>query len=222
MEFGMPSPTKKRRTKKTNDKLWEAYFSKIKKRLNEPITKTSREEGFTKIFDYLRTKKDPIIVETGCYREVDNYEGDGCSTLLFDEFIEIYGGTLLSVDIDPKACELASKNTFHAEVSNQDSIEFLSTLDGKIDLLYLDSYNIEDWSNDWEAASHHLKELFAAKNVIKPGTLIVVDDNMPSPQTNVIPLREGKGRLINEVMTALDIDPYINDYQMGWIWRELD
>ena len=218
----MPETTKKRRTKKTNDKLWDAYFSKIKKRLNEPITKTSREEGFTKIFDYLRTKKDPIIVETGCYREVDNYEGDGCSTLLFDEFIEIYGGTLLSVDIDPKACELASKNTFHAEVTNQDSIEFLSTLDGKIDLLYLDSYNIEDWSNDWEAASHHLKELFAAKNVIKPGTLIVVDDNMPSPQTNVIPLRIGKGRLINELMTALDIEPYINDYQMGWIWRELD
>ena len=222
MEFGMPSPTKKRRTKKTNDKLWEAYFSKIKKRLNEPITKTSREEGFTKIFDYLRTKKDPIIVETGCYREVDNYEGDGCSTLLFDEFIEIYGGTLLSVDIDPKACELASKNTFHAEVTNQDSIEFLSTLDGEIDLLYLDSYNIDDWTNDWEAASHHLKELFAAKNVIKPGTLIVVDDNMPNPQTNVIPLRVGKGRLINELMTALDIEPYINDYQMGWIWRELD
>ena len=45
---------------------------------------------------------------------------------------------------------------------------------------------------------------------------------MPSPQTNVIPLRIGKGRLINELMTALDIEPYINDYQMGWIWRELD
>jgi len=218
----MTETTKRRRSKKTNDKLWEAYFSKIKKRLNEPISNTSREEGFTKIFDYLKTKKNPIIVETGCYREADNYEGDGCSTLLFDEFIEIYGGTLLSVDIDPEACELASKNTFHAEVTNQDSIEFLSTLDGSIDLLYLDSCNIDDWTNDWEAASHHLKELFAAKNAIKPGTLIVVDDNMINPIENIIPLRIGKGRLIGELMSALDIKPYIDDYQMGWIWQELD
>jgi len=216
MEFGMPSPTKKRRTKKTNDKLWETYFSKIKKRLGK------REEGFSKIFEHLQQRKDPIIVETGCYREVDNYEGDGCSTLLFDEYVEIYGGTLLSVDIDPKACELASKNTFHAEVNNQDSIEFLSTLEGSIDLLYLDSYNIDDWTNDWEAASHHLKELFAAKNAIKPGTLIVVDDNLPNPKTNVIPLRVGKGRIISELMDGLDIEPYINDYQMGWVWKELD
>ena len=101
-------------------------------------------------------------------------------------------------------------------------IEFLSTLEGSIDLLYLDSYNIDDWTNDWEAASHHLKELFAAKNAIKPGTLIVVDDNLPNPKTNVIPLRVGKGRIISELMDGLDIEPYINDYQMGWVWKELD
>ena len=104
----------------------------------------------------------------------------------------------------------------------QMNFEFLSTLGGSIDLLYLDSYNIDDWTNDWEAASHHLKELFAAKNAIKPGTLIVVDDNLPNPKTNVIPLRVGKGRIISELMDGLDIEPYINDYQMGWIWKELD
>tara|TARA_R100001594_G_scaffold150532_1_gene212195 strand:- start:3078 stop:3734 length:657 start_codon:yes stop_codon:yes gene_type:complete len=218
----MTTTIKKRKSKKVSDKIWGEYFSNIKGRLNDPISGTSREEGFTKIFEYLKKRKNPIIVETGCYREEDNYEGDGCSTLLFDKFIEIYGGTLISVDKDPKACELASKNTSHAEIANEDSIEFLSTLNGAVDLLYLDSYNIDDWNNDWEAASHHLKELFAAKNIIKSGTLIVVDDNMTNSQENVISLKVGKGRIIAELMSALDIKPYINDYQIAWVWKELD
>ena len=189
---------------------WADYFESIKPRLNK------RSDGFQKIFEYLADKENPIIVETGTYREENNYEGDGCSTLLFDSFVDYHGGSVLSVDIDPKACELAKENTYFTEVIESDSVEFLGSLDGKVDLLYLDSYNIVNWNDDWAPAAHHLKELFAAKNCIKDGTLIVVDDNLTTPKGK----RVGKGRLIYELMESLGIEPYFDGYQVGWIWQE--
>jgi hypothetical protein len=189
---------------------WDEYFSDIKPRLNK------RSAGFQKIFDFLGGLNSPVIVETGTYREENNYEGDGCSTLLFDSFVDYHGGVVLSVDIDPEACDLAKENTCFTEVIESDSVEFLGTLEGKIDLLYLDSYNIADWNNDWAPAAHHLKELFAAKNCIKEGTMIVVDDNLKLPNGK----RLGKGRLIYELMESLGIDPCFDDYQIGWIWTE--
>jgi predicted O-methyltransferase YrrM len=189
---------------------WAEYFEGIQPRLN------NRSDGFQKIFEYLADKKNPIIVETGTYREENNYEGDGCSTLLFDAFVDYHGGSVLSVDIDPEACKLAIENTCFTEVIESDSVEFLGSLEGKADLLYLDSYNIVNWNDDWAPAAHHLKELFAAKNCIKDGTLIVVDDNLTTPKGK----RVGKGRLIYELMESLGIEPYFDGYQVGWIWQE--
>lgn len=189
--------------------MWSKYFTEIKPRLG------ARAHGFERIFAHLDQRINPTIIETGTYREEDNYTGDGCSTLLFDRYIDYRGGTLISVDIDPKACDLARKATTHAEIVESDSVEFLSTLKGKADLLYLDSFNIQDWNNDWEPAAHHLKELFAAKDLIKDGTLIVVDDNMIHNKR-----RLGKGRLIYELMDAIGIDPFLDEYQVGWVWYE--
>ena len=151
---------------------WHEYYEEIKPLLG------LRELGFTRIFDYLNNIKDPVIVETGTVREDYNFEGDGCSTILFDNYIGKKGGTLITVDIDPLACKTAKRLTTCAEINEGESVEFLSTLDGHVDVLYLDSFNIYNWLDDWEASGHHLKELFAAKNVIKDGTLIVVDDNL--------------------------------------------
>lgn len=190
-------------------RTWNEYFQPLKTRLG------AREHTFQKIFDYLDECHKPIIVETGTYREENNYTGDGCSTLLFDNYIDIRGeGQLISVDIDPLACDLASKNTKHAEVVECDSVEFLDTLQGGCDLLYLDSYNITNWYDDWAPAAHHLKELFAAHQLLNPGTLIVVDDNIKTPENK----RLGKGRLIYELMDSLGIEPYFDSYQVGWIW----
>lgn len=192
---------------------WLDYYNSVKKRLGK------REVTFDKIFAYLDTISHPVIVETGTYREEDNYTGDGCSTLLFDHYVQAKDGLLFSVDIDPKACALASSNTSDkTEVIESDSVEYLDTLEGRADLLYLDSFNITDWTNDWEPAAHHLKELFAAKNIIQNGTLIVVDDNLIAPSG----IRYGKGRLIYELMESLGVDPYFDDYQVGWIWNELE
>jgi predicted O-methyltransferase YrrM len=190
--------------------MWEEYFAEVKSNLG------ARAHGFERIFAHLDQRPNPTIIETGTYREENNYRGDGCSTLLFDNYVHHRGGTLISVDIDEKACELARVSTVHAEVIQSDSVELLSTLKGKADLLYLDSYNIDNWANDWAPAAHHLKELFAAKDLVKDGTLIVVDDNI---KRNGV--RMGKGRLIYELMDAIGIEPFLDEYQVGWVWYEL-
>lgn len=189
---------------------WRKYFDDISPRLNK------RRTSFETMFEFLGEIKHPTIIETGTYREENNYEGDGCSTLLFDKYIECHGGNLISIDNDPKACQLARNATTEALVIERDSVEALGEMEGRVDLLYLDSYNIEDWNNDWAPAAHHLKELCAAKNIIRPGTLIVVDDNFQTLSGNLV----GKGRLINELMESLGIAPYIFGYQIGWLWEE--
>ena len=196
-----------------NSSNWSEYYEEVKPLLG------LRETGFTRIFEYLRRIKDPVIVETGTVREDYNFEGDGCSTILFDRYVDTQGGTLLTVDIDPVACKNARTVTTHAEVIEGDSVEFLSTLEGHVDLLYLDSFNIYNWLDDWEASGHHLKELFAAKNVIKEGTLIVVDDNLYMKNTDTNK-KFGKGRMIQELMKSIGIPPYIDGYHMGWIWED--
>lgn len=194
-----------------NLEAWSRYFVAIKDQLG------AREKTFETIFDYLiDLEHPPLIVETGTYREENNYTGDGCSTILFDNFVDCFGGNLFSVDIDPDACELARGATKHAQIVESDSVEFLGNLYGRCDLLYLDSYNIQNWYEDWAPSAHHLKELFAAKNIIRPGTLIVVDDNITTSEG----AKYGKGRVINELMEALGIEPLFESYQIGWVWQE--
>ena len=65
-----------------SDSNWEDYYGEIKPLLG------LRELGFTRIFEYLNNIKDPVIVETGTVREDYNFEGDGCSTVLFDNYIK--------------------------------------------------------------------------------------------------------------------------------------
>jgi|TARA_A100001011_G_scaffold153962_1_gene162388 hypothetical protein len=194
---------------------WSEYYEEVKPLLG------LRELGFSRIFEHLSKIKDPVIVETGTVRVENNFEGDGCSTVLFDHYVGTQGGTLISIDIDPMACKTADRLTTYAEVVEGDSVEYLSTLDGHVDLLYLDSFNIYNWLDDWEASSHHLKELFAAKDIIKEGTLIVVDDNLYVPNTEKNNKKFGKGRMIYELMKAIGIPTYIDGYHVGWIWEEM-
>ena len=189
---------------------WTKYYEEVSPRLGK------RLDSFDTMFTFLGGFKYPTIVETGTYREQNNYEGDGCSTLLFDKYVECHGGNLISIDIDPKACQLSRSATTEALVIERDSVEALGEMEGRVNLLYLDSFNIDNWSNDWAPAAHHLKELFAAKNIIFPGTLIVVDDNILTNKGNLI----GKGRIIYELMESLGIEPLFFGYQIGWIWEE--
>ena len=77
-----------------------------------------RATGFARIFDLLarkRRSRGPLtIVETGCLRAL-NWEGDGCSSILFHEFAVATGSQFVSVDIQPEHCALARRHCPEAE-----------------------------------------------------------------------------------------------------------
>jgi hypothetical protein len=175
-----------------------------------------RFNTFKQIFKYLDTISNPVIVETGISRSINNYTGDGHSTLLFDEYLHFFkmSGSLTTIDINPSTCEftkqiLSSKST----VICSDSINALNDLSNDpqfplIDFLYMDSYDV-DWNNPHPSAFHHVKELLAILPKLKRGTLIVVDDHDNG---------KGKGKYIAEYMSHINKVPYFNEYQIGWIW----
>ena len=98
-------------------------------------------------------------------------------------------------------------------------MEFLAQVCGKIDCLYLNDYLTSAPSSTY-AAALHLQELFAARDLLKEGTLIVVEDHST-----------GKGwyeitkstELVDELMFNLGIKPLISGScgTMAWIWKEL-
>ena len=197
-------------------KTWDEYWALVSPRLKE------RKQGFKVIFDYLRSESiyNPhvTIVETGSLREPHNYEGDGNSSFLFDTFIEYHTGEFHTNDIDSKVCDQARLHLAHAKVHESDSVKWLHDFDQQVDVLYLDSYNIENWNHDWPAAAHHLKELLAAYCNLEPGSLLVVDDNVVHPNTKQ---KIGKGRLVREYIEATECARLIHDgYQEIWQWSE--
>ncbi|MDZ4851218.1 MAG: class I SAM-dependent methyltransferase [Pirellulaceae bacterium] len=198
-----------------------------------------RRDSFRQMFDYLVKKKASrhLIVETGCARTPDNWSGDGQSTFLFDRFAEAYDGEVISVDIDPRACEYARSIVGpRSKVFTEDSVAFLRKLTRElliagrtIDLLYLDSF---DWSesDSVPSALHHLKELCAISPVLAQGAMIIVDDSFRTLHG----IRHGgdgftvffdsgiggKGKFVAEYFKSIGVPLEIDGYQCGWILND--
>jgi hypothetical protein len=187
---------------------WDLFWSDVKPYLG------FRKDSFQLIFDHLKKIESPLIVETGSLRNIDGIGGDGISTVMFDRFLQYHGGKGVTIDIQPSSWQLVSESTRHFKPITGDSIAELAKVEGKADLLYLDSYDV-DWNNPWPSAAHHLKELFSANSLLKDGTLIVVDDN----QINEAGINSGKGFLIGQYFDFLGISPVFSMYQVGWFWK---
>lgn len=176
------------------------FYYDVRERLQARMT------GFDYIFDYLKTIENPFIVETGCARQEDNYHGDGQSSLLFDKYINEYGGGFITVDIGEKEVEyckskMTCKNT---TVVRDDSLNFLRGLNSvllsqniKIDFLYLDAEGGSD------IAMHTLEELKIIMPSLREGCLIGVDDG------------PGKCRYVTEYFQSLNPpkSPVFSGYQ---------
>jgi hypothetical protein len=161
-----------------------------------------------------------LIVETGSVRELDNWEGDGQSTLLWGDFAAHYDAEVHTVDLDPAAARLIREKTRLEElvqVHTGDSVRFLHGLSTRpplrhIDLLYLDSFDF-DPNNPWPSALHHLKELAAARPCLGPGSIVAVDDNFMTSDGGFV----GKGMFVAEWFAQVGIAPLFTGYQ--FIWR---
>jgi predicted O-methyltransferase YrrM len=133
---------------------------------------------------------------------------------LFTEFVEHHGGTVRSVDIDPAAVASArgAITSDQFESTCMDSVLYLATqLDlDQIDLFYLDSYDVK-WNDDHASAEHHLTEFQTIESYLKPGALVVIDDNSRFKDSGT---RTGKGHYIADYLAAKGIDPVYDAYQI--------
>ncbi|OFZ84223.1 MAG: hypothetical protein A2W21_01455 [Betaproteobacteria bacterium RBG_16_66_20] len=191
-----------------------------------------RGETFRQAFAILEAmeKSSYTIVETGCARAEGNWYGDGQSTLLFDRFVNHWGGSVRTVDISQDACTwLRGRVSSKVTVTCSDSVAYLRELtrsdESGIDLLYLDSFDL-DWRNPHPAALHHLHELCAIMPLLASGTLIVVDDTARNQALVQFKGREmivhdygvaGKGGYVAEFFAKIGCAPVIQGYQHGWI-----
>ena len=191
-----------------------------------------RGETMRQVFEILEAgQKDAYtIVETGCARAEDNWRGDGQSTILFDRFVNHWDGSVLTVDINAEACSrLRARVSSKVSVTCLDSVAFLRELARheqlKIDLLYLDSFDL-DWQHPHPSALHHLHELCAIMPRLGRGSLVVVDDSprnvaMAQNKGKQVVLRDhgvaGKGGYVAEFFGKIGCTPVIEGYQHGWI-----
>lgn len=187
-----------------------------------------RKESFLLMLDHLFKRPDPFIVETGCMRQADNYEGDGMSTLLWSNVTEMVGGRAISFDVSPDHVAFARSliNNSTIGVICQDSVLGIKSLtycpDKPIDLLYLDSVDLE-LPDLHKSFIHNMFEFTTALPLLKPGSLICVDDNIPFEinneynHTKEIKLLS-KGEYLKQYLEKIGIKPIHEDYQIVWRW----
>lgn len=166
--------------------------------------------------EMLRVKNhDFTIIETGCA-----FGGGWChgsSSFLFLEFLNIFGGKLISIDINPEhmeACKQllttvqpkSGRAGFNPMVG--DSVTALASLPDSADLIYFDSWDLE--RDDPEPSQrHHFAEFKAAKPIFmrSQNLIVAVDDNLK-------PLGIGKGKYILEWAQKTNQKILWDDYQL--------
>lgn len=170
-----------------------------------------RRDAFNLIADLC--PKVPVIVETGSLRSPGNVQGDGNATMLFDE-LTAETGVVHSIDIDASCGENIAKHCGNQVIfHNMDSVFALQSLHdvfGHIDVLYLDSFDV-DFENDELAARHALHEVQAAVRLLKRSSIVAVDDNDRDGR--------GKGRLVSEYAELKGWPLLLDGYVKVWSCR---
>lgn len=209
-------------SKKFSEIFLSEYYNKmLSPQGSNPIR--NRADNFLTLFKMLENKnlKFYNIVETGCMRQGHGnlcFGDDGASSFLFNEFLKINNGRLTSIDINEKNVQYTNSFLSNGNLAYCcDSVEFLENkyekIANNIDLLYLDSFDIE-MLNPLPSQKHHLKEFNSALKFLNPGSIVVVDDHnafFTSPPV-------GKGNLIKAFMEEKGFGKLIfENYQIGWV-----
>lgn len=164
-----------------------------------------RAEPFRTIIDLLPANC--VIVETGTVRKAGNWIGDGQSTVVWDQVARTLAGHVTTIDIDPVGAQLVEDLAlFCTTAITADSLATLRKLSNPVDLLYLDSFDI-DFAQPGPAQQHHLREIAAAWHLVRPGSIVAVDDNLPD---------SGKGRLVGDFLETRGAVRVVDAYVRAW------
>ena len=179
----------------------------------ESLTKNNEKSFFT-------------IVETGCSAKCGVK-----STKLWDDFVNYFDGEVFSVDLDKQCVDEANKLTSNkTKIVCDNSLNFLNNFNKPIDLLYLDSFNV-DWSNPNPSAEHHLKEFNLIKYNLHKNSIVIIDDtpkdinwmDLDKSHKKFKPLIEnkvlfpvGKGTLVNNNLNNHNDTILMHQYQIVW------
>jgi len=192
------------------------FYDTVRTKLGE-----HRQSGFDFIFEYLGKTDRPFIVETGCARKEDNWFGDGLSSLLFDRYVQEYGGKFITIDISEESVKFCRGHVSNlTEVILGDSVKCLYDLNQKllmtnekIDLLYLDSIDAPRDKPEIisQSAVHHLYEFITISRSLKTGALVCVDDNWATHNR-----LDGKGKILADYFHKIGNEPVKAGYQLIW------
>ena len=144
-----------------------------------------RQKTFQRTLDLLHERRATCLIETGVARYgLKNSKSDGASTAVFGLWAKKNSAVLHAVDISPEsikgACSVVEKLGLTEEVklTTGDSIKFLENYKGKVDFIYLDSYDYDSHDESIQLASqeHHLKEFKAIENKLTSHAVVLIDD----------------------------------------------
>ena len=145
------------------------------------------------------------LVETGCARGKTKFIffskinwKDGMSTMIFSDYARYVKGELTTCDIEKKNIENAKKfvknNKEFVKFAIDDSLNFLSSFEKKIDFLYLDSLD-----GQYDGASkHQLEEIKIAKDKLNKNSLVLLDDKGSKTNLSIDFMLNNNFKIINE------------------------
>jgi len=145
------------------------------------------------------------LVETGCARGKTKFIffskinwKDGMSTMIFSDYARYVKGELTTCDIKKKNIENAKKfvknNQEFVKFAIDDSLNFLSSFEKKIDFLYLDSLD-----GQYDGASkHQLEEIKIAKDKLNKNSLVLLDDKGSKTNLSIDFMLNNNFKMINE------------------------
>ena len=173
------------------------------KKYNNPKNFRYSSFEFALFEAYKRNHK--TLVETGVARGKKKFFffskinwKDGMSTLIFSDYARYVNGNLTSCDINEKNVKNAKKfSKENKEFINfvvDDSINFLSNFNKKIDFLYLDSLD-----GQFEGASkHQLDEIKMAKKYLHDQSLVLLDDKGDKTKLSIDYMLQNNFKILNE------------------------
>ena len=167
--------------------------------------KNIRFESFKFALIEAQKRELKTLVETGCARGKTKFIffskinwKDGMSTMIFSDYAKYIGGMLTTCDIEKKNIRNAERfvkdNKKYVNFIVDDSLNFLSTFEQKIDFLYLDSLD----GQFKEASDHQLKEIKIAKNKLSEKSLVLLDDKGSKTNLSIDYMLSCDFKILNE------------------------